>query len=153
MRVRTKLGCLRKTERINHNMLRQEFACWSLNLDLPDEGKRDEESACPVCGSPLGLRLASVPSAQVGLATVLLLFALLPLAVGGMFTFFSVSAADYVAKNKHVEARSRGELPEYGPDSVGTTRTFSYVAFGIAGLLAVGAAGATATPAGVLASM
>lgn len=153
MRVRAKLGCLRKSERINQNTIRQEFACWSVNLELPEEGKRDEESGCPVCGCPLGLRLTSVPGAQVGLAVALLLVALLPVALGAAFTFLSASAADYVAKNKHTVARSQGETPTFGPDSAATCANVSYAAFGVAGLLAVGAAVATFLPAGAFVSM
>lgn len=153
MRVRAKLGCLRKAERVNHNTIRQEYACWSVNLDLPDEGKRDEESGCPVCGTPLGLRLSSVPSAQVTLATILLAAALGAGVLGGGFAVMASRAAAYVAAGQHLVERSQGRDATFGPKDAAISTTISWVAFGAAGLLLAGAAAATALPAGVFASM
>jgi hypothetical protein len=126
MRVRVKIGCLQSEKRLNARTVLEEYGCRSFNVELPEEGSRDDEMPCPVCGEPMALRAQSLEGAQSMAAWWMVLVA----AVAGGLGWFLMTASPHQAF--HIA---------------------SWVAFGVCAIGVIGAIAAAFGQAGFLVSM
>jgi hypothetical protein len=126
MRVRVKIGCLQSEKRLNTRTVLEEYGCRSFNVELPEEGSREDEMPCPVCGEPMALQAHSPEGMQSFAAWVLLVVA----AVAGGLGWFLMTASDH----------------QY-------FQIASWVAFGACGLSVIAAIAAAFGQVGFLVSM
>jgi hypothetical protein len=126
MRVRVKIGCLQESKRLNARTVLEEYGCRSFNVELPEEGSREDEMPCPVCGEPMALRAQSLEGAQSTAAWWMVLVA----AVAGGLGWFLMTASPHQAF----------QIP-------------SWVAFGVSGVGVIAAIAAAFGQAGFLVSM
>jgi hypothetical protein len=126
MRVRVKIGCLQSEKRLNTRTVLEEYGCRSFNVELPEEGSREDEMPCPVCGEPIALQAQSLEGAQTTAAWWMVLVA----AVAGSLGWFLMTASEH----------------QY-------FQIASWVAFGVCGLSVIGALAAAFGLAAFLVSM